>query len=68
MSNHYTVHRSDEEDGSITYDIIDERPDSYRVVCSINDRVHIERSISAKKEAEMIARALNLLVDQESAR
>lgn len=62
-SNHYTVHRIDNEDGSISYEVIDERADTYRIVCTINDHEHIERCISAKKEAEMIARGLNLMID-----
>ena len=56
----YTVQREDEDDGSIRYVIFDERPDSYRFVCATND--HGGKDGDAKRDAEMIARGLNLLV------
>lgn len=55
----YVVERSDDED-SISYDVIDERPESYRRVCFIDDDEG--RSGYAKFDAEQIARGLNLLV------
>ena len=65
----YTVTRDDEEDGSIRYVIFDERPESYRFVCATSDDAgrfdgEEERGIpsTAKQDAEMIARGLNLLV------
>ena len=66
----YTVTRDDEEDGSIRYVIFDERPESYRFVCATSDdagRFDGEEEGSgmpstAKQDAEMIARGLNLLV------
>ncbi len=67
----YTVTRDDEDDGSIRYVIFDERPESYRFVCSTCDDAgrfddgeaeHLGRPPTAKQDAEMIARGLNLLV------
>lgn len=57
----YVVEREDDDDGSIRYVVLDERPDSYRHVCSTNDAYDDEKS-SAKRDAEMIRRGLNLLV------
>lgn len=56
----YVVHRADHDDGEITYEVMDERPDSYRIVCFVPD----ERGENgyAKHDAEQIARGLNLLV------
>jgi hypothetical protein len=67
-SHPYVVERHDEEDGSITYEIWDYRPDTYRRLCSINewddggdeDREGRELS-TAKKDAKMIVDALNLM-------
>lgn len=56
----YVVQREDEDDGSIRYVIFDERPDSYRFVCATNDDAGANPS--AKADADMIARGLNLLV------
>lgn len=56
----YVVSREDWEDGQISYEIIDERPDSYRVVCATSD--DFGQNPYAKHDAEQIARALNLLV------
>jgi hypothetical protein len=56
----YVVEREDEDDGSIRYRIIDYRPESYREVCSTHDDGGSDPD--AKRDAEMIARALNLLV------
>lgn len=54
----YVVERNDQEDGSITYDIVDERPESYRFICGVSEH---DNNI-AKHDAEQIARGLNLLV------
>jgi hypothetical protein len=65
----YVIERHDQEDGSITYEVWDHRPDTYRRLCSLNewndggnldDDLDIEKS-TAKADAEMICRALNLL-------
>lgn len=63
----YVMERHDQEDGSITYEIWDYRPESYRRVCSMNEwndggsEDNKERELStAKQDAEMIVRALNL--------
>ena len=65
----YVVERHDCEDGSITYEIWDHRPTTYRRVCALNewdfagvpepdeDRI----PSTAKDDAELIARALNLM-------
>ena len=66
----YTVTRDDEDDGSIRYVVFDERPESYRFVCATCDDADLfdgsedERGgpTTAKRDAEMIARGLNLLV------
>lgn len=65
----YVVERHDQEDGSITYEVWDLRPDSYRRLCSINEHYDSleysdedkRPSHSAKDDAELIARALNIL-------
>ena len=64
----YVVERHDQEDGSITYEIWDRRPDTYRRLCSLNewndggreDKAGKERS-TAKEDAELIVDALNLM-------
>lgn len=56
----YVVERIDQDDGSITYEVMDERPDSYRIVCFVPD--DDGRNGYAKHDAEQIARGLNLLV------
>ena len=56
----YAVTRQDQEDGTISYEIYDERPDTYRFVCATSD--DMGRNAYAKHDAEQIARALNLLV------
>jgi hypothetical protein len=56
----YAVARQDQEDGSISYEIYDERPDSYRFVGATSD--DIGGNAYAKHDAEQIARGLNLLV------
>lgn len=54
----FVVERHDEEDGSINYEIWDHRPNSYRRLCTISDEYSVTRG-AAKRDAEMIARALN---------
>lgn len=56
----YVVSREDQDDGSITYDICDERPDTYRWVCGISDDGG--RNGYAKHDADQIARGLNFLL------
>ena len=56
----YAVQREDQEDGSITYEIYDERPDSYRFVCGVSDDGG--QNAYAKHDAEQIARGLNFLL------
>lgn len=68
-SHPYVVQRHDQSDGSITYEIWDTRPDTFRRLCSINDHYDStsysdegERPANcAKDDAEMIVRALNLM-------
>lgn len=72
-SHPYTVERHDQEDGSITYEVWDNRPDTYRRLCSINDQndsIHCQDhddqkdnkwKVNAKSDAEMIVHALNLM-------
>jgi hypothetical protein len=55
----YVVERNDDE-YSIRYEIIDERPESYRIVCFIED--DSGRAAYSKHDAEQIARALNFMV------
>jgi hypothetical protein len=64
----YVVERHDQEDGSITYEVWDYRPDTYRRICSMNEwndggaEDNEERELStAKDDAELIVRALNLM-------
>jgi hypothetical protein len=64
----YVVERHDNDDGSISYEIWDHRPDTYRRLCSIHewddggDVTDDGNDIStAKDDAEMIVRALNLM-------
>lgn len=56
----YECERQDQEDGSISYEIWDARPDSYRYICQTNDDGG--RNAYAKFDAEQIVRGLNLLV------
>jgi len=56
----YVVERQDQDDGSITYEVYDERPESYRFVCGVSDDQG--GNPYAKHDAEQIARGLNLLV------
>jgi hypothetical protein len=56
----YVVEREDQDDGSIRYMVFDRRPETYRYVCSTNDDGGADPN--AKRDAELIARGLNLLV------
>jgi hypothetical protein len=56
----YSVQRQDEDDGSIRFEVFDERPDSYRFICATDDDGGTNPY--AKHDAEQIARGLNLLV------
>lgn len=56
----YAVQRIDHDDGEIAYEVMDERPDSYRRVCFVSD--DLGRNGYAKHDAEQVARGLNLLV------
>ena len=56
----YVATRQDHDDGSITWEVFDERPDSYRFVCGVSDDCGM--NAYAKHDAEQIARGLNLLV------
>ena len=56
----YAVTREDQDDGSISFFVFDERPDSYRFVCGTSD--DCGTNPYAKFYAEQIARGLNLLV------
>ena len=56
----YAVERHDEDDGSISYEVWDERPESYRRVARTDD--DLGRNGYAKFDAEQIARGLNFLV------
>lgn len=64
----YVLERHDQDNGSISYEIWDYRPETYRRVCSINewddggDEDEEGRDLTtAKGDAEMIVRALNLM-------
>lgn len=56
----YAVEREDQDSGAITYEVIDGRPESYRVVCHTDD--DCGGNPYAKHDAEQIARGLNLLL------
>lgn len=56
----YVANRQDHDDGSITYEIFDERPDSYRFICGVSD--DCGQNPYAKHDAEQMARGLNMLV------
>lgn len=55
----YVAERCD-DDFSVCYEVMDERPESYRRVCVIDDDEG--RNGYAKHDAEQIARGLNLMV------
>lgn len=56
----YEVERQDEDDGTINYEVVDMRPESYRTACYVTD--HGGENGYAKHDAEQIARGLNMLV------
>ena len=56
----YVATRRDQDDGSITFEIFDERPDSYRFICHVSD--DMGQNAYAKFDAEQIVRGLNMLV------
>ena len=56
----FFVERYDQEDGSIHYEIWDHRPDTYRRLCTVCEDESPDRG-EAKKDAELIVRALNML-------
>lgn len=70
--NPFVCERHDQEDGSIVYEIRDQRPDSYRRVCVcaedyVDDDGEIEPSNDrgqTKKDADMITTALNMVYGQ----
>jgi hypothetical protein len=66
----YMVERSDEEDGSICYEIWDYRPESYHRLCTVHedpieDDEPCEDRGRAKRDADMIVAALNATVEVE---
>ncbi len=69
----FVVERHDWEDGSISYEVWDQRPASWRRLCSINDRDDSNTFFDegkrpkhcAKSDAEMIVQALNVLHNLE---
>jgi hypothetical protein len=56
----YEVERVDQDSGSISYEVVDMRPSTYRIVCFVPD--DLGRNGFAKHDAEQIARGLNMLV------
>lgn len=56
----YVVEREDLDDGTMRFEVQDYRPESYRIVCWLDD--DNGRNGYAKHDAEQIARALNLMV------
>ena len=70
--NPFVAERRDQEDGSIVYEIWDHRPDSYRRVCVCSeDYVNEDWEMDepgdrgqTKKDADMIATALNMVFGQ----
>lgn len=70
--NPFVTERHDQEDGSIVYEIWDHRPDSYRRVCVcsedyVDEDLEVEEPVvrgQTKKDADMIATALNMVFAQ----
>lgn len=56
----YAVEREDQDDGSIIFWVVDERPETYRTVAHTHDDGG--RNGYAKFDAEQIARGLNMLL------
>lgn len=69
-SNPYVVERHDQEDGAIHYEIWDERPDTYRRLCTVREDYNDDSEDGspnrgqAKKDADLIVRALNAQRDK----
>ena len=70
-ANPFVSERHDQEDGSIVYEIWDHRPDSYRRVCVcaedyVDEDLEMEKPDrgQTKRDADMIATALNMLFGQ----
>lgn len=63
----FVVNRQDQEDGSIQYEIWDERPDSYRRLCTVSEDYCDDSEDGdpdrgqSMKDADLIARALNFM-------
>lgn len=67
--NPFVVERHDQEDGSIVYEIWDHRPENYRRLCVCSedycdDDVDPSDRGQVKKDADMIATALNMVYGQ----
>jgi hypothetical protein len=70
-ANPFVAERHDQEDGSIVYEIWDHRPDTYRRLCVCaedycddDDDLDPSNRGQAKKDADMIATALNMVYSQ----
>ena len=71
-ANPFVAERHDQEDGSIVYEIWDHRPDSYRrgCVCAedyVDEEFEMDKPADrgqTKKDADMIATALNMVFAQ----
>jgi hypothetical protein len=65
--NPFVVERHDQEDGSIHYEIWDERPDTYRRLCTVTEDYNDDSEDGSpdrgqsKKDADMIVTALNMV-------
>jgi hypothetical protein len=63
----FVVNRQDQEDGSIQYEIWDERPDSYRRLCTVSEDYCDDSEDGdpdrgqSMKDADLIMRALNFM-------
>lgn len=66
----FDVNRRDEEDGSITYEVWDTNAKTFSRIMSSNDRDDYDddeiEPWAAMKTANIVARALNNLADQEA--
>lgn len=68
--NPFVVERRDEDDGSIQYEVMDYRPDTYRRVCVVAEDYNDDAEDGSpdrgqsKKDADMIATALNMVFGQ----
>ena len=57
----FGVERVDHDDGSISYEIMDWRPDSYRIVAFVHEDDDGEDRGQALTDANLIVRALNFM-------